>query len=275
MSSKVTKNNHPIALTTRSIIAGRYKRITKAINSEFWNISSETAHSRYVGSYGRGTAINTSDLDVLFELPDEEYDHFSSLAGNGQSRLLQSVKDAILGTYPKTDIRGDGQVVVINFSDGMRFEILPAFRNVDMFGFWNGTYKYPDTHMGGNWMSTDPFAEQKAMDKKNDNKHSNGLLKDTCKHIRYIKSENFKTYPLSGILIDSFVYKAIGSWRFLNEGEECSSNELTYEQMLLDYYNDNYPCADIISPSIYAPGSNMKVDTDDWEVLGKVLNKMV
>lgn len=275
MSLNVTKNNHPIDLDTRSTISSRYKRITKVINTEFWNSSSETAHSRYVGSYGRGTAINTSDLDVLFEMPDGEYDHFTSLLGNGQSRLLQAVKDAILETYPNTDIKGDGQVVKVSFSDGMKFEVLPAFRNIDWFGTWNGTYKYPDTHMGGNWMSTNPFAEQDAMDEKNDYDHSNGLLKDTCKHIRYVKAENFKSYHLSGILIDSFVYIAIGDWHWLRKGETGSNNEKSYEQVLLDYYNNNYPYSSIIKPTIYAPGSGMKVETDDWDVLGKVLNKMV
>ena len=43
-------------------------------------------------------------MDVLIELPDEEFDHFSSLYGNGQSRLLQAVKSALLTTYPNTRI---------------------------------------------------------------------------------------------------------------------------------------------------------------------------
>lgn len=135
MSYRVTKNEHVIDLDTRSLISVRYKRITKAVNQTFCNSISDTAHSFYVGSYGRGTAINTSDLDVLIELPDAEYNHFSNIYGNGPSRLLQSVKNAILDTYPRTDIRGDGQVVVIKFSDGMKFEILPAFKNNTIWGW--------------------------------------------------------------------------------------------------------------------------------------------
>ena len=90
MSSHVRQDNHLIDKDTRSLISTRYKRITKAVNTEFWNNTSETAHSRYVGSYGRGTAINVSDIDVLMELPNEEYEYFTSLTGNGQSRLLQA-----------------------------------------------------------------------------------------------------------------------------------------------------------------------------------------
>ena len=58
----VTKHGEKITLDQRSTISMRYKRITKAINEEFWNSTSETAHSMYVGSYGRGTAIDTSDI---------------------------------------------------------------------------------------------------------------------------------------------------------------------------------------------------------------------
>lgn len=153
MSSPVTR--HSIAQEKRSTISTRYKRVTKAINSAFWDSDSDTAHSFYVGSYGRGTAIDSSDMDILFELPTSEYDHFTSLSGNGQSRLLQAVKDAILNTYSNSSVKADGQVVVVSFSDGIVFEILPAFRNETIFG-WDGTYKYPDTHMGGQLVVNKP-----------------------------------------------------------------------------------------------------------------------
>ena len=113
MSLHVRNHNHQIDKETRILISKRYQRITKAINLEFWNSYSDTAHSSYVGSYGGGTAIDTSDLDVLHVLPTEEYDHFASLAGNGQSRLLQAVKNAILSTYPTTSIKGDLSVTEV------------------------------------------------------------------------------------------------------------------------------------------------------------------
>ena len=276
MGLQVNEDNHPIDKDLRVLISKRYKRITRAVNYEFWNSDSETLHSRYVGSYGRGTAINTSDLDVLFQIPSDEYEHFTALSGNGPSRLLQAIKSAVLQTYPNTSIKGDGQVVVIRFSDGMKFEVLPAFPNLDWLGFWDGTYRYPDTHMGGNWMTTNPLAEQKAIDEKNDYEHSNGLLRDTCKHIRFVKEEYYKSYKLSGILIDAFAYRAIGKWHWKRDYEYSSVNNLNenYEQALLNYY-DCYPYSNIYKPTIYAPGSEMKIDCEDWEILGKVLRKMV
>ena len=121
MSNRVSKCGEVISMTTRSTISLRYHSITKAINREFWNSSSDTAHSLYVGSYGRGTAVDTSDIDMLVELPKAEYDRYDYYRGNGQSRLLQAVKSALLTTYPRTDIRADGQVVKVTFSDDMKF----------------------------------------------------------------------------------------------------------------------------------------------------------
>ena len=261
----VGRNVEHISAEQRGLISQRYKRITKSINSEFWGIDSETAHSRYVGSYGRGTAIDTSDIDILVELPRSEYERYDAHRGNGQSRLLQAVKNAILQTYPRSNVRADGQVIVIDFSDGIKFEILPAFQQLDWLDQWNGKYDYPDSNMGGNWRSTNPKAEQDAMAAKN--RESNGLLFDTCKHMREIRDSHFKSYHLSGIVIDSFVYHHIDDWHWLRPGEESSDKPRgTYEKKL---YNE---CPSW-SFSLTAPGSGDYVDTaKDVDCLNKVLN---
>ena len=275
MSSAVIKNGHVIDSSTRSLISLRYKRITRAVNSEFWQSCSETDHSLYVGSYGRNTAINTSDLDVMVILPENEYDHFASLRGNGPSKLLQAVRNALLSTYPNTSIRGDGQVVVVNFSDGMKFEILPAFYHMVGFGIyksWDGTFIYPISNMGGNWLSTNPKAEQEAIAKQNT--YSNGLLVETCKHIRYVRDTVYSSYHLSGILIDAFVYDAIDGWHFSREDEQHYDSTITYEQHLVKKY-DELSYRRLIEPTLNAPGSNMPIDPKQgWSVLGKVLDFM-
>ena len=275
MSSPVRKNEHVISSDTRSLISSRYKRITRAFNSEFWNSTSETDHSLYVGSYGRNTAINTSDLDVMVILPEDEYEHFTSLKGNGPSKLLQAVKNALRSTYPNTSIRGDGQVVVVNFSDGMKFEILPAFQHMVGYGYyrqWDGTYIYPDSNMGGNWLSTNPKAEQDAIAEKNAS--TNGLLVETCKHIRYIRDTEYSSYHLSGILIDAFVYEAIGGWHFTKSDEHHVYSAVSYEQSLVNQY-DKMSYGRLLDPALKAPGSNMAIDPKQgWSVLGKVLDFM-
>ncbi len=159
MGSPVLKRGEIISQDIRDTISKRYRTVTRAINKEFWNSQSDTQHSLYVGSYGRGTAIDTSDLDILVELPQRNFNQYDSIKGNGQSRLLQAVRNAILVSYPRSDVRADGQVVKISFNDGMRFEILPAFKNLDCLGQWDGTYTYPDTNMGGNWFEHHPCFE--------------------------------------------------------------------------------------------------------------------
>ena len=262
----VTKRGEIISLEQRKTISDRYKRITKAINREFWGIDSDTAHSFYVGSYGRGTAVDTSDIDILVELPRDEYVRFDAHKGNGQSRLLQAVKDAILITYPNSDVRPDGQVVKVNFSDGIKFEILPAFQHLDYFGVWNGLYDYPDSNMGGRWLSTNPKAEQEAMKQKN--RESNGLLYDTCRHMRQIRDTHFSSYHLPGIVIDSFAFHYIGNWHWLNPGEESTQPSGTYEKNL-------YNTCPSYTFTLTAPGSGMNVDTSKCvDVLNKVLRYM-
>lgn len=267
MSCYVEKHSGIITLETRKIISSRYKTVTKAINKEFWNILSDTQNSMYVGSYGRRTAINTSDLDILVLLPENEYKRFDSLKGNGQSRLLQAVKNAILNSYPRSDVRADGQVVKISFSDGMKFEVLPAFQNKDWWGNGDGTYKYPDSNMGGNWCSTNPKAEQDAMRVKNDN--SNGLLVDTCRHLRYVRDNYFSSYHLSGIVIDSFVYAAMGNWQWTKLGNVSSAPIGNYENVLLDYLRKNSYGGTM---TLNAPGSNQSVSAyKSLECLEKVM----
>lgn len=119
MGSPVLKRGEIISQDIRDTISKRYRTVTRAINKEFWNSQSDTQHSLYVGSYGRGTAIDTSDLDILVELPQRNFNQYDSIKGNGQSRLLQAVRNAILVSYPRSDVRADGQVVKISFNDGM------------------------------------------------------------------------------------------------------------------------------------------------------------
>lgn len=270
MSLSVIKHGEIIPRDTRSTISTRYRAVTRAINREFWNNQSETQNSLYVGSYGRGTAVDTSDLDILIELPESEYNRYDSVRGNGQSRLLQAVRSAIQTAYPRSDVRADGQVVKITFSDNMKFEILPAFKNVDrLFGQWNGTYRYPDTNMGGNWRSTNPRAEQEAMKQRNIS--SNGLLYDTCKHFRRVRDDQYSSYHLSGIVIDSFVYEAMGNWRWSSEGESSATAHGDYERVLIDYLNQRTALWSTLS--LTAPGSGQEVDTrNSLECLKKVLN---
>ena len=189
---------------TVSKIQYRYHQITKRINLDYWNSLSEITHSLYVGSYGRGTEIWTSDIDLIVQLPDSTYEKFNAYKSNGQSALLQEVKGVLQKTYSTSYVKGDGQVIGINFSDGINFEIVPTFINA------YGSYIYPDSNSGGSWKTTDPKKEIDAMNSRN--KDTNKNLKRLCRMVRAWKGEC--NVPMSGILIDTLVYKFINDWEY-------------------------------------------------------------
>ena len=95
MGIPVRRRGEVVSNEIRSRIPIRYKTVTRSINKAFWDMESETLHSLYVGSYGRGTAIDDSDIDILIELPEVEYNRFDAVWGNGQSRVSVSKIDRI------------------------------------------------------------------------------------------------------------------------------------------------------------------------------------
>ena len=210
-----------LTVNNRDSISLRYKRITKRLNLDFWNSDSETNHSLYVGSYGRDTAIRGfSDLDMLFRLPYKYFEQYNGHLGNGQSALLQAVRDSLRQTYPSTSIAGDGQVVTVEFTDGMRFEILPAFINNDE------SYTYPDSNSGGAWKVTDPQSEINAiaaMDTK-----CNHNLKWLCRMTRAWK--NTWSVPMGGLLIDTLACSFIKEWAYRDH------SFLYYDWMSRDFF---------------------------------------
>ena len=118
-----------IQVQNGAAISLRNKAITKRLNTDFWDTDSDTAHSLYVGSYGRNTAIHgQSDVDVIFRLPYSVYKQYDDYSGNGQSALLQAVRTSVKKTYVGTNIGADGQVILIPFNDGITFETGPRIR---------------------------------------------------------------------------------------------------------------------------------------------------
>ena len=143
-------------------ISSRYKTITRRLNTDFRDTTSDTANSLDVGSYGRSTAIQGfSDLDMVFELPSDLYYKYDAYTTNGQSALLQAVKTSMQKTYSSSDVGADGQVVVVNFDDGIRFEICPVFHNK------GGSYTFPNAKGGGTWETTNPRPEIEAIPDRN------------------------------------------------------------------------------------------------------------
>lgn len=89
-----------LTVSRQRVIADRYAQITRRLNLDCWNSDSGTYHSFYTGSYGRGTAIDsTSDVGMVFRLLASAYERFDAYSTNGQAALLQEVRASIKKTY--------------------------------------------------------------------------------------------------------------------------------------------------------------------------------
>jgi len=225
-----------------SNIQSRYRAITKRINQDFWSSDSETLHSFYVGSYGRGTAIYTSDIDIVVELPWSEYTKYNNYTGNGQSALLQAVRSSLTKTYSTSRVSADGQVVDITFSDGVKFEVVPAFKYSN-----NAGYCYADTNNGGSWKSMDPKSEIAAFNGRNS--LSKGNLKRLCRMMRAWNAQ--KGVLMSGILIDTLAY------RFMQQYEYAEESYTFYDWMSRDFFKHLIDVSD--QDYWLKPGSNQRV----------------
>lgn len=224
-------------------IQKRFERITSKLDFYYYGKNSYCRTSLQVGSYGRGTAIKgVSDLDMIYILPQEIKRRFDNYETNGQSQLLQEIKTCIKESYPSTEIRGDGQVVVVSFYNGV-VEVLPAFQNPD------GSFCHPDTHDGGSWQIKKPMLEISTL--KEINQQSGGLAFKLCKLLRVWK--NAWGVKMNGLLIDSIVGK------FLDKGEGVYPNDYAKTIQALFAY-----IAQLKSQSfILAVGSNQRVQIGD------------
>jgi hypothetical protein len=212
-----------LVVSRRDGIASRCRAITLRLNKDFYGSDSEINHSFYGGSFGRDTAIDTSsDVDLVFVLPYSVYQQYNQYTVNGQSALLQAVRNSIKTRYTYTDIGADGQVIVVPFDDGITFEVLPAFLNVDGI-----SYTHPNSNGGGKWGITKPKQEIDAIQEMDNLCNSN--LKRLCKMTRAWKNE--WTVPIAGLLIDTLAYNFIQDYEYRNK------SYLYYDFMSRDFFS--------------------------------------
>lgn len=219
-------------------ISARYKAITRRLNTDFWTTTSDTAHSLYVGSYGRKTAIQGfSDLDIVFELPSALYFQYDGYVGNGQSALLQAVRSSMQRTYSTSDVGADGQVVVVRFQDGIAFEVVPVFLNDA------GSYTFPNANGGGSWRTTNPRPEIEAIRARN--AACNGNLIPLCRMMRAWKWK--WDVPIGGLLVDTLAYQFI----------EC-----------YPYRDKSYLYYDFMSRDLFQWMADQDAEQDYWKAPG-------
>lgn len=210
-----------ISTELRSSIAYRTGRIAGQLNSDFRGLISDTANRFYVGSFGRNSVIpSVSDIDLLYVLPYSIYEQYNAYSGNKQSALLSAVRASLQKTYASSKVAGDGQVVVIAFTDNITYEILPAFLNEE------DGYTFADSNGGGSWKSCKPKQEMDAFAQRDALCNSN--LVQLGRMVRAWRDHN--SAPMNGMLIDTLAYQFIESWQYRDK------SYLYYDFLTRDFF---------------------------------------
>lgn len=204
-----------------------------------------------VGSYAKGTNIRPArDVDVFFKMPWKEMPD-SNLLYNVQSNLLQRIKNILIEKYSSTDIKADGQVVVINFSNTHFVELIPAFEILS--GIHQGKFFIPDTTNGGRWKLVDPLAEIR-----------NIIYYDTLTNgnakilIRMIKCwQKYCQVNIKSFVIEQVVIK------FLQQYEYANKTSVYYDWMVRDFFD--YLLKNVNGWSFFSDSYEIVNYGNDWQ----------
>lgn len=201
------------------LVSYRVGRIKTVLDAFYWGFNTSNK-LMFIGSIGRKTDIHTSDVDIIYLLPDAKYTQYNAYANNGQQALLQEFRKAILSTYPQTTIKSDGLVIVVSFTDGICLEIMPAFLENDK------SVTFPSANYGGSWRKADPFSETSAM-----NTIHNSTNRNAKKLARMVRSwKEYNSIPMGGLLIDSYVE------RFMKNYEHAGNSYEWYDYITRDFF---------------------------------------
>lgn len=243
-SSRFTKFLSNLALTSDQLTDAqtKYDGVARKLHSHFYTSTFTGSTRKVIGSYGKGTAVRPPrDVDILFLLPSSEYERYKKYTGNAQSQLLQAVRAILLEKYSSTNIRGDGQVVVVPFSNGHSIEVLPG---------WTTTTKrflVPNTHDGGSWQTVDHDAEIAQVESSNTRSKGN-----TRKLIKMLKAwQRVCNVPIGSLVLE------LRSVNFLKKWDNFDKDATYHDWMIRDFLAELIPYE---NGTCKMPGTEEKID---------------
>lgn len=204
---KLTKKQREDAQT-------KYSGVCKTLHKHYYKNEYTGATKLLFGSYGKKTNIRPPrDVDVLFKMPESEYERYDNYESNGQSKLLQEVKEILNKTYTTTDdIKGWGKVIVVKFSEGAHnVEILPAW-SLD-----NNNYKIPNSEHSGSWEEFDPVSD---IERLNKSEEKTGMTKQLIQMIK--KWDDNCSVAIISFEIEEFVLDFLSDY----DCEEKTTSEI-------------------------------------------------
>ena len=147
-----------------------------------------------MGSYTRGTAITrVSDLDLLIRLPAEARKRADGFVSS--HTVLDSVRNTAQSRLPQTTLGRDEQAIVINYADGVRVDLVPAFfRSFDK----HPIFDIPDGE--GWWMPTSPQRHGSFIQEAN--KASGSKLKGIVRLVKFWRVSRSTQIPLSSLHLE-------------------------------------------------------------------------
>lgn len=158
--------------------------------------------SRIIGSFARGTYVRrTSDLDLLVTVPREEARHAGALVSSAS--VLGSLRDRLNTTFARTEVRRDGQAIVVHFGDGSRcVDVVPGVFDgmveVARLGTKRPAFLIPTGD--GRWQRTSPEAHDHYL--ADEDRRAGHKLRSVAKLIKHWRLCRTPEVPLQSFHVE-------------------------------------------------------------------------
>jgi hypothetical protein len=224
----------------------KFNNVIGSLNRRYYEHSSETLNGIVIGSWGKHTQVTPPrDVDALFILPDQVYHRFQQRVGNRQSQLLQEVKDTLLVTNSRTEMRADRHVVIVPFG-AVTVEVAVGFRCT------HGSIIVCDSKGDGRYVTSTALAEAADIDASD--RAWNG---NTRALIRMVKSwQDNCSVPLKSFMIERLAQAFLVQWKHRLEGT------FYYDWMVRDFFG--YLVSLGNGGWVAMPGGEIVPLGDDW-----------
>ena len=150
--------------------------------------------------------------------------------------------------YSSTDIKGDGQVVVVPFAS-YAVEVAPAFL------LESGQYWICDTNNGGRYKVADPKAEIKSV--KDSNESTKGNTRDLIRMAK--RWQEHCNVPLKSFLIELLAIEFLATWPYRG------NTAVYYDWMIRDFFaflKSKYSWSTVTVPGTY---ESITLGDADWK----------
>jgi hypothetical protein len=182
----------------------KYDGVCKKLHDSYYSDTYTGSTKLLFGSYKTKTGVrplkDTQDVDVLFKIPEETFKKFDQYESNGQSALLQEIRNILNEKYTTVEgIYAWRKVLLVKFREGVHnVEVLPGYEQLD------GTFLIPNTENGGKWERFDLRGQLNQF--YDSNNATNGLTADLIRMLKKwvgnTPSLNYASFDLLCKVID-------------------------------------------------------------------------